>query len=501
MCGGRLTREAVLVKFQNVWGDRWDYSDLKFTTSRESVTVRCRDHGEFSQLYTSHMAGKVGCALCRVRTRPEVPPKETPTPVEVSPVNYSQIRAESNRARCTEVWGDRWDYSSTDMSTPQRSKITVICPIHGEFSQNFYKHLKGFIGCAECSRANHRQPTIPPQVLRSRATETWGDRWVYFEDTFTGGIKSIGRFGCSEHGDYHQYLENHIRGFVGCRSCVQTGTSRGEEELADFIESFVDIKRSVRGIIPSMELDIFIPSMNIAVEFNGVYWHSEKFKDKNYHYHKYQACKEIGVNLYQVWEDDWTHRKDILKRHITQVLGASREEKVSARNTEIRNINYTESKTFLNQWHIQGSARASVYLGTFHGEELVAVTAFKSRGDDYELVRYATSCQVRGGHSKSVAFFERNYTYDNLVTFADLTFGSGNLYRTSGWEEDSVIPPDYSYLVGDSRKHKFGFRKSSFRNNPSLKFEEGMTEGELAQLNGLIRVYDAGKIRFIKSHP
>ena len=501
LCGGRLTRDAVITKFKEVWGDRWDYSDLEFTTSKQNVTVRCRTHGEFSQLYTSHISGKVGCAPCRVK-----PPKVKKSRVIQTPVvntprrDHKKIRASSNLERCREVWGERWDYTNTDM-TSQRNKVTVRCRIHGEFEQTLHKHIKGFIGCHECSKMRRRQPNIPANELQERATQTWGDRWVYSGDTFTGGIKSIGQFECPEHGKYHQYLENHIRGFVGCSSCTRTGSSRGEEELADFVEDISPIQRNVRGVIPGMELDVLVPTMNIALEFNGIYWHSEKFKDKNYHYSKYLACKERGIRLYQVWEDDWTYKNDIVKRHILQIMGASTEYKVSARDTVVTTIDYQTASKFLDSQHIQGSVRASVYLGTYHGEDLVAVTAFKSRGKDYELVRYATSCQVRGGHSKSVAFFERNYTYRRLITFADLTFGNGNLYRTTGWEEDSVIPPDYHYLIGGTRRHKFGFRKSSFKTNPNLQFEAGMSERELAQLNGLVRIYDAGKIKFFKTHP
>ena len=67
--------------------------------------------------------------------------------------------------------------------------------------------------------------------------------------------------------------------------------------------------------------------------------------------------------------------------------------------------------------------------------------------------------------------------------------------------QDKTLPPDYMYVIRNSREHKFKYRKKKFETDPKLKYVPGMTERELAELNGLLRIYDAGKIRFIKPHP
>lgn len=103
-----------------------------------------------------------------------------------------------------------------------------------------------------------------------------------------------------------------------------------------------------------------------------------------------------------------------------------------------------------------------------------------------------------GGHSKLVAYVERNFQYGKLITFADLTFGGGDLYRSTGWIEDTIIRPDYSYVVSGSRRHKFNYRRKRFKTDPSLLFVEELSESQLAELNKIPWVYDAGKIRFIK---
>ena len=165
-------------------------------------------------------------------------------------------------------------------------------------------------------------------------------------------------------------------------------------------------------------------------------------------------------------------------------------------------ITYKDASDFLDSYHIQGATSASIYLGMFFQEELVGVTTLKYRNDgSLELSRYATSKNVQGGHSKVVAYVEKNYEYTHLVTFADQSYSAGDLYKTTGWTEDGLLDPDYKYVVGRSRSHKFLYRKDRFKKDPDLLFEDGLTERELAELNGLRRVYDAGKIRFIKPRP
>lgn len=111
----------------------------------------------------------------------------------------------------------------------------------------------------------------------------------------------------------------------GCPQCMQGSmTSKEEESFASFLSSLLpntEIRRSVRGLIYPQEVDIYIPSKQVAIEFNGLYWHSEKAgKDKDYHYNKWLSCKNKGVQLITVWEDDWRYRRDAVTQYITEIL-------------------------------------------------------------------------------------------------------------------------------------------------------------------------------------
>lgn len=468
---------------REVWGDRWDYSDTEYVESRAKVKIRCREHGYFWQRPKNHLQS-VGCPECaRENNRLR---------------NVGTLESFISKAR--EVWGDRWDYTHSEYQG-RRSHITITCKEHGDFLQFVEGHLEGQVGCKWCREYN--APISYSEFVR-RSVELWGEgRWDIFEESYTSYADLI-TFRCLVHDrTFTQRGADHLRGNSGCVPCSRSSASKAEDQIAEFIESKgISVERNVRNLIPSrsLEVDIYLPSCQVAIEYNGVYWHSEKFVPKEYHSDKRILLKEQGIRLVQIWEDDWHDRTDIVKRHLEHILDVpSTTRKVNGRDVSVREISYTTASQFLTTYHIQGASSGTVYLGLFDSDDsLVAVGVFKSQGTDYVLVRYATSCLVRGGHSKLIRYFERNYTYGTLITFADLSYSEGDLYRKTGWTETKVLPPDYSYTKCGGRHHKFGYRKSRFKDDPKLIYKEGLSERQLSALNGLHRVYDSGKIRFEK---
>ncbi|MDR0675440.1 MAG: hypothetical protein LBF97_00160, partial [Elusimicrobiota bacterium] len=83
-----------------------------------------------------------------------------------------------------------------------------------------------------------------------------------------------------------------------------------------------------------------------------------------------------------------------------------------------------------------------------------------------------------------------------IETFADLSYSNGNLYESNGFVKKEIIKPDYMYIKNKVRKHKFNFRIEDFKKLGML-FEEGKSEKELAELNGLKRIYGCSKIKYV----
>lgn len=294
-------------------------------------------------------------------------------------------------------------------------------------------------------------------------------------------------------------------GFTGCPHCTQN-TSKGEKELQDLVRQIVPIDESVlvndRSASTPYELDVYVPSRKVAVEFNGLYWHSERFKSPGYHRDKYELCRQAGVQLVTVWEDDWKFRQDVVVRMLQHKLGLSAPDKVHARKTQIVEITAEEARDFCGKNHIQGFTQGSLYVALREqaSGELVAVSVWRRNKELLYLDRYCTSKHVVGGMGKLLKYVKAWAAQQNLaqiVTFSDHTVSNGGLYKTLGFRLDKELSPDYSYIVNGQRVHKFNYRKDRFKKDPALRFKEGLSESELADLNGLQRVWDSGKDRWV----
>lgn len=303
----------------------------------------------------------------------------------------------------------------------------------------------------------------------------------------------------------------------GCPVCAKI-VSGAEREVNTYIESLgIKTLTNVRGIIGDKrtELDIWIPDRNIAVEYNGLYWHSEKYKNKTSHYDKWKECNDKGIQLIQIWEDDWLGNPDVVKSMLAHKLGVADGNKIFARKTKVKTLTNAEVETFYTLNHIQGTAQGSIRLGltvidTQSGvegsmpvERLVAVMVLKlepgSEGKTLNLLRYATSQPVIGGFTKLLKQAEQTGDIEKIITFSDNTVSDGGLYANNGFTVDKQLSPDYMYVVDGERKHKFGYRLKRFRNDPELQYQEGLTEWELAELNNLPKIWDAGKTRWSKN--
>ena len=273
-----------------------------------------------------------------------------------------------------------------------------------------------------------------------------------------------------------------------------------ESNLHTFIESIYEILINVRNIIPPYELDIHIPSHNLAIEYHGVHWHSEKYKDNNYHKMKYDLCKEKGIRLISIFEDEWLHNEDLIKKKLLHILGKSTEEKIFARKTIIKQVTKNEKVKFFQENHIQGDGPSSINLGLYYNDKLISCIGFiKNNNVVYNLSRYATSCNVVGGFTKLLTYFENQYRPAQVFTFADLRWSEGDLYYKSGFILDKELPPDYSYVIKDMRYHKFNFRHKSLAKKLE-NYDPTLSEHQNCLNNGIYRIYDCGKLRFIKNY-
>lgn len=287
-------------------------------------------------------------------------------------------------------------------------------------------------------------------------------------------------------------------------SCPHCRSTSGEVWLKDIIVENYDgqISYNDRSILPDgKEFDIYLPEKKIAFEFNGIFWHSEYYlKDTKYHYKKWKNAHDKGIQLITIWEDYFYSKKELIEDMILYKLGLHKEDKIYARNTTVQEIAYSEAKEYLDKYHIQGSCNGTLYLGLFHQDNLVAVSVWKKLKQELFLERYASDKHVVGGLGKTIKHIERYTDYPNMCdcisTFSDNSVSDGAMYKKLGFVKEKDIAPDYKYLVKNSREHKFKYRKNRFKTDPELLYDPSFTEKQLADLNGLHRIWDCGKIKW-----
>lgn len=293
---------------------------------------------------------------------------------------------------------------------------------------------------------------------------------------------------------------------VRCGMCDQSKISIQENDLKMFIRSLgVDIEDNNRSIIHPLELDIIIPSKKIAIEYCGLYWHTEqKGKDKKYHLNKLNRCNDAGYKLITILEDEWVNKNNIVKSRLKHILGLA-DKTIYARKCKVSEITPSDARKFVDMYHIQGYTGSSVKLGLYHGVNLVAVMTFAkgsiSKGNstnqgEYELSRFCTSCKVIGGAGKLFKHFLKNYNCKQIFTYADLRWSNGNLYEVLGFNFISQTQPNYWYIIKpQTRSHRFGYRKNVLSKRLNT-FDPTITEYQNMLNNGYDRIWDCGNLKY-----
>jgi hypothetical protein len=273
-----------------------------------------------------------------------------------------------------------------------------------------------------------------------------------------------------------------------------------EQELGNWLKSFDNnILYGDRKILNGKELDIYLPDKKIAIEFNGLYWHSDKFKDKLYHIEKTKACIGLNISLLHIWEDDWLNRKEIVKSIILNKMGLI-QNKIFARKTKIKIITNKESNLFLNNNHIQGGTNASICLALYYNEEIISVMTFGTRRlnnkDTFELIRFCNKINnnVIGGATKLFSYFLKNYQYENIISYSDKSLFDGGLYSKLGFKNDGDTSLNYYWTDLSKKYHRFNFNKKKLI---KLGYDKNKTEDEIMKEIGYYKIWSCGQIRWI----
>jgi hypothetical protein len=287
-----------------------------------------------------------------------------------------------------------------------------------------------------------------------------------------------------------------------CTICNPVSELRSikEKELCDFIGSLgFTVKTGNRDILKGKEIDILVEEKNIGFELNGLYYHCDLFKDKNYHIDKTNECNKEGIRLVHVFEDEWDSKKEIVKSRIRNLLGLI-DKKVYARKCLIKEVSTKVKTKFLNDNHIQGTVGSKINYGLFYNDELVSIMTFGNgrkimNGTNYEweLLRFCNKINftVNGGASKLLNHFIKSYKPKNIISYADMRWSNGNLYNILGFTKIKESKPNYFYIINKKREYRFKFRKDVL---VSKGYDSKLTEHEIMRSRGINKIYDCGNL-------
>lgn len=282
-----------------------------------------------------------------------------------------------------------------------------------------------------------------------------------------------------------------------CEKCYPKTVSKMETEIKEYIQSLgIILESNTKRLLGDLEYDMYIPSKKIAIEYNGVYWHSSLHKDKKYHVTKFIRSRDIGVHLIQIFEDEWLGKKEIVKARLKSALGLNN--RIYARKCQVSTISTKQCKEFTKDNHLQGAVNATFTYGLHFAGQLVAIMSFaKSRytKTGYELLRYCSVGNIIGGAGKLFAAFNRDHSPELIISYANRCWSNGNLYRKLGFDDVTIDDNNtgYWYIKNNIRYHRSSFTKARL---VGLGANPALPEAKIMADLGYLTIHDAGNYKF-----
>lgn len=293
---------------------------------------------------------------------------------------------------------------------------------------------------------------------------------------------------------------------------INSNMSSLEEFVKNILNNnHIEYCHNVVGLIDGRkELDIYIPSKNIAIECNGIYWHSTFEKTKQYHQNKTSECLKHNIKLLHIWEDWIKNKPEIVESILLNKLGLINNS-IYARKCIIKEIDSKTCNEFLDKNHIQGRSVASIRLGLYYNNELVSLMTFsqprinmggKNHKQQWELVRFCNKLNTRvvGGASKLLKYFIKIYHPTSIVSFSMNDISDGNLYKQLGFKTDGIITHSYWYIEPGTLKryHRSSFTKQQIvKRGWKDKVDNTWTEVGAMEEQGYFKIYDSGQMKYV----
>lgn len=491
----KLKKEEVILSLYKKY-PLYDFSKFEYKGTYTESIVICPEHGEVTRKYKDLVRTNSACKFCACRYDTSTfiqkiiksHPNDSLDNYDFSNVTYKGIQEKY------EIFCNRHEgvFSQVGASLVQESSLLIcpVCNVNNRVDSQFYT-LEKFL------------ETVP---------ESFKELDDFSESKYLGSKLPID-VRCKKHNHVYSIRPNDYQQGSRCNKCSNSRKSKPELEIFELISSWgvQAVWRGKRDIIKGKEIDIYIPNMNLGIEYNGLF-HHRKLDVRDYYknkmasnlpiYEKSNLASDQCIFLIHIFEDEWLYRKNAVENRLKSILGVS--ERVYARSCKVREVPHIECKEFEERWHLQGHVKCSTAIGLYLNDKLVACMTFgKPRFDNddvpdrYEMLRFCSSLSVVGGFSKLLTNFIRTNAPKSIMSYSDKRWGVGNVYEKNGFDLVGTSEPGFFWVKGRVRYNRLNFQRWKLDEMFDEVFPEESTADDILYSKKYIKVEDCGQDKWV----
>jgi hypothetical protein len=248
----------------------------------------------------------------------------------------------------------------------------------------------------------------------------------------------------------HNYYQRILYKTIKCTICnpIDNLSSGLELDFIMFIESLnINFIHKDRTSIKPQELDVYIPSHKLAFEFNGLYWHSDIYKDNNYHLNKTEKCLSKNIRLIHIYEDDWLYKKDIIKSKILNIFDMN--DKINIIDCTIKEIHDIKIiKEFINNNDLKKYKKSNINYSLLYKNNIILIMSLNIE-DNLCTINNITSSYYL--NTDDCVYFLLNniinkYNISNFVYMCDRDWCYSDLISSIDFKVNQIWKPTFSYI-------------------------------------------------------
>ena len=375
------------------------------------------------------------------------------------------------------------DLTSNLVAVTTHKKVWWICENNHDWEATVANRTNKKSGCPYCSgRKATKENNIV--ALYPKLMEEWDhekNEGLMPEQITPQSHLSV-HWKCQKGHSWSARVYNRTGNESDCPLCCNIHTN-----LEKLVEEKLGIEKFNKKVLENARYQPdFQLSNDLFLNVDGLYWHSEEQKGKDYHFKMREAYVLENKRILQFYEDEVQSKWSIVESIINNSLGKITN-KLDARKCQLKLVNDSQANIFYSSNHLMGSCSFATHYGLWYNQELISLISIRKHEDNLEIIRFCTkiNTNIRGGFQKLLSYIVLLYYPKQVISFCDLRYATGKSYIKAGFRLNN-ISQGWQWIDHINRYNRLYCIASN-----------GKTEKENAQEKGLTRIYDAGQAKYI----